>query len=1235
MNSYVYALAWDGTNLYAGGNFTTAGGGSANRIAKWNGSAWSALGTGMESNTTVNALAWDGTNLYAGGNFTTAGGVTVNRIAKWSGSTWSALGSGMDGAVNALAWDGTNLYAGGSFTTAGGVSAGRIAKWGGSAWSALGSGMDGSVLTLAWDGTVLHAGGSFPTAGGVSANRMANWDGSAWSALGSGMNNTTYALACEGTNFYAGGDFTTAGGKVSGYIARWAPSSSCATPIVPAITSAADADDCAYSGVLVTWSADATDWGDVGVGTRTYDVLRDGTAAGSGIAYGTTQYTDTTGANGTTYAYTVRYHNGCGMNAETTGADAADLNGTPGVPGITGILDVNACAQSGIQVNYSAGAGADSHDLYKDGALAASPYASGATYAPGDVSSHAYVVRAVSGACSADSSSQDATDVNNGPGAPSITGITDVSACAQSGIQITYTGGSGAVSHDLYRDGVSVVTGYVSGATYDPADTAGHTYIVRANNAECSTDSPAQAAADADDTPGAPSITGIADVSPCTQSGIQVTYTAGSGALSHDLHRDGSPVVTGYVSGATYEPGDTAVHTYIVRAIHGGCFSESAPQDGTDAKVDEAPGAPAITGILDVSACAQSGIQISYTAGSGAVSHDLYRDGSPVVTGYVSGAPYNPGGTGSHIYVVRAVNAFCYMDSLGLPFVDSAGPTPTVTGPSPACGSASLGTQVFSSYQWYRNGSIISGATDQNYDAIVPGTYTVKVTDGTGCQATSPGFAVSSNPSTPAISGPDAGCDSAMLSTGVYTSYQWIKDGSDIVGATGQTYPATESGTYRVRVSNAAGCTATSIGKSVTINPLPIPAISGPAAICPGDTALLETGTFSSYQWIRGGEDIAGATSQTYGASLAGTYSVRVTDGNNCEGTSAGHPLAVHPLPTLSGPAQICFGQAALLTAGTFSSYQWVKDGLDIPGATSQDYSATEAGLYAVRVTDTYGCTSTSAGHALAVLDPPTPSISGGTTGCASPGVPLSTQVYSSYQWIKDGLDIPAATAQSYLATQSGTYAVRVTDGCTATSPGHTVTISSNPTITGDHLNSCPDVSVILSTGDYVGYQWYFNGAPIPGATSRDYAATVSGNYSVWAEIGEGCTAMSIEHVVFIDFCSGSEVSPQNGIFPLQIGKDTGSSTGYYIYFQRLDTLDGYNIYSGNIGTWYSHADAPGNDCAAMVSDLGMGEMRAELNPSEGDHYYLITAYGGGAEGPSGFDSQSVEIPAVQSTCAP
>jgi hypothetical protein len=173
---YVSALAVSGGMLYAGGLFTSAGGKSANCIAKWNGSSWSPLGSGVSDGDAygpyVSALAMSGSTLYAGGDFTTAGGSAANYIAQWNGSSWLALGSGMSNGdygidVSALAVSGSDVYAGGVFTTAGGSAANSIAQWNGTTWSALGSGIGGGVYALAVSGTGsdLYAGGSFDTAG--------------------------------------------------------------------------------------------------------------------------------------------------------------------------------------------------------------------------------------------------------------------------------------------------------------------------------------------------------------------------------------------------------------------------------------------------------------------------------------------------------------------------------------------------------------------------------------------------------------------------------------------------------------------------------------------------------------------------------------------------------------------------------------------------------------------------------------------------------------------------------------------------------------------------------------------------------------------------------------------------------------------------------------------------------------------------------------------------------------
>src|SRR5262249_11906947 len=103
--------------------------------------------------------------LYAGGTFGTMGGTLASAIAKWDGSTWSALGSGISGRVIALAVSGSNVYAGGDFLSAGGNLANNIAKWDGSGWSALGSGADNLVYALSASDQDLYVGGRFFMAG--------------------------------------------------------------------------------------------------------------------------------------------------------------------------------------------------------------------------------------------------------------------------------------------------------------------------------------------------------------------------------------------------------------------------------------------------------------------------------------------------------------------------------------------------------------------------------------------------------------------------------------------------------------------------------------------------------------------------------------------------------------------------------------------------------------------------------------------------------------------------------------------------------------------------------------------------------------------------------------------------------------------------------------------------------------------------------------------------------------
>ena len=185
----VSVVVRSGVNVYIGGDFRVAGNVVANGVAKWNGTAWSSLGVGMSKSMAyyggggVYALATASNgDVYAGGNFIQAGGGTATNVAKWNGTVWSSLGTGagngVNGAISALVvTGGGELYAGGGFTQAGGMLANGIAKWNGTVWSSLGVGSgnglsgnrDVSAMVVASSGEV-YVGGGFTRAGGSTAN---------------------------------------------------------------------------------------------------------------------------------------------------------------------------------------------------------------------------------------------------------------------------------------------------------------------------------------------------------------------------------------------------------------------------------------------------------------------------------------------------------------------------------------------------------------------------------------------------------------------------------------------------------------------------------------------------------------------------------------------------------------------------------------------------------------------------------------------------------------------------------------------------------------------------------------------------------------------------------------------------------------------------------------------------------------------------------------------------------
>lgn len=207
-NSEIEALAvydaGSGPQLYATGSFTQVGAVAANRIARWNGSAWAPL-----SGPAGQGLSWTGTaltvfdsgagpELIVAGEFGFAGGIAARQIAAWNGIQFRPLGAGLDGPVLTLEvhdeGGGPALYAAGDFLSADGISVSKLARWNGSAWAPVGSGIPGTGLVTdlqsgrdAAGAPRLVAVGTFSLASGSLANGLAAWNGQFWAPLGAGI----------------------------------------------------------------------------------------------------------------------------------------------------------------------------------------------------------------------------------------------------------------------------------------------------------------------------------------------------------------------------------------------------------------------------------------------------------------------------------------------------------------------------------------------------------------------------------------------------------------------------------------------------------------------------------------------------------------------------------------------------------------------------------------------------------------------------------------------------------------------------------------------------------------------------------------------------------------------------------------------------------------------------------------------------------------------------------------
>lgn len=501
-------------------------------------------------------------------------------------------------------------------------------------------------------------------------------------------------------------------------------------------------------------------------------------------------------------------------------------------------------------------------------------------------------------------------------------------------------------------------------------------------------------------------------------------------------------------------------------------------------------------------------------------------------------------------------------------------------------------------YQWYRNNTLISGATSSTYTPTQSGDYYVIVSSAGGCQTpgTSNTVSVTINTAPSASITPTgtqticAGSTVVMqANTGTGLNYQWYNGSNPITGATSSSYTASAAGSYHVVVTNASGCSATSSNTTINVNTVPtaITTPSGAVTICTGATQLISanTGTGYTYQWLLNNAPISGATSSTYSASTAGNYAVIISVGTGCSDTSSVLALSTNPLPTAvitpSGPTSFCIGGQVILntTLGSGYTYQWYKGTTLLVGATSSSYTVTQSGTYSVVVTNTLGCTANSNAISVTVNNLPmaitTPSGTMAICSGDSSQIVANQNTGYTFQWMESNNNIGGATNATYWATAAGTYAVIVTDanGCSNVSTDVVVTVNPVPSasITAQGPTVfCQGSSVFLTanSGTNITYQWYQNGNLIAGATSINYNVTASGNYTVKVTNNLGCSAMSNSIGVTVNplpnaILSCADSSICDGEMAM-LGVNSGPGYNYSWY------LNGLQQASGTAATFYT-----------------------------------------------------------------
>lgn len=572
------------------------------------------------------------------------------------------------------------------------------------------------------------------------------------------------------------------------------------------------------------------------------------------------------------------------------------------------------------------------------------------------------------------------------------------------------------------------------------------------------------------------------------------------------------------------------------------------------------PAPPVVTANGPTTFCSGDSVLLN-AVGTGTISWSTGELGSSLVVD----------ASGTYFAIVTDANGCSAVSNDEVVTVDTPPVAPNLGGPYVQCGGSVVldagNPGGSTTYLWS------NGETTQFIDVLVSGSFDVTIGNSCGSVTSLPAIitinplptppVVTSNGSTTICAG-----SSVTLTSSISSNIVWNN------GETTASIVVSVPGTYFVVVTDANGCTSSSLPVPVLVDQQPVaPNLGGPYTQC-GGSLVLNAGVFdgsTTYLWSNG------EVTPSIIVTQSGQYSVTIT--NACGSvTSAAADVTINPLPTApvitaAGPTTFCAGSSVLLSSNITTGNLWNT------GATTQSILVTQPGTYSVSVSNSNGCSGTSNSITVVVDNPPfAPNLGGPYTQCGG-SVTLNAGSFggsSSFLWNT------GETTQTISVSASGSYQVTVTNSCgSAVSSNALVIISPLPTppvvTPAGPVVICSGSSVVLSTPDPgAGFGLLWN----TGDVLPDLTVTAAGSYSVSLIDANGCSSSSLPVQVSTE---NLPVSPSLGGPYTQCGGslvlDAGTSGTSYVWNNGATTQSISVSVSGDYFVEVS------NSCGSVLSD--------------------------------------------------